>query len=506
MHESKNLYRWILGIIFVFAIIVRTYAFWSNSMFEDDECRLLNAVLDKNIWEMFLPLGNAQSAPPLFIIIEKVWGCLFNYSELAVKFIPYLCSIGSLFVFYKISQKLLKHKYSILIAMFLFSLNYYLVKFAGIIKQYSCDVLICGLCLYYFPSIDIAKLDKRNLILFGITITLLPFLSLPSLFFIGAVFVLNVIKNFRNKEFYKKLVLVSLPFLIVMALYYFYNLLPSQVEMNMRFPDEWKIGMITKPRLIVIATFVYNFKVLFLPNTMTLFELILFFTGLGLLFKEKDDFSKFVLLSFAFIMLASALSMYPFAGRVSMYSLLILIPLCLKPIDTYGIKSMLFWVFSLLTLIGFNSYYLGKNVIIADADRPAPIKICGYIRSLFKPDNYITYSPKSLMNILKERFDSKQDFILLNEASLASYMYYSKLLNFYPEKVFQLPCLKKENAREVLLDSLNEIASKQKCWLYLIKDYSVNPYFDIILDWANENNIIFLTKDRESYLIYVEKK
>ena len=188
-------YQIVIGLILLLGFIVRTNLYWSSNAFEDDECRLTITMLDKNLWQMFLPLGDAQSAPPIFMFLSKILANLFGYKERVLHFIPYVASIASLGFFYNICKNYFSKKLTTIIATFLFSVNLPLISYAFTFKQYSLDVLIALVCINYFPKIDIKSLDIKKLIWLSVILMILPLISLPSLFFIAGLFMLNLIKN-----------------------------------------------------------------------------------------------------------------------------------------------------------------------------------------------------------------------------------------------------------------------------------------------------------------------
>ena len=49
-----------------------------------------------------------------------------------------------------------------------------------------------------------------------------------------------------------------------------------------------------------------------------------------------------------------------------------------------------------------------------------------------------------------------------------------------------------------------ELKKNQKYWFYLIKDYEKDKVFPYILDELEKKDILYLKKDRESMLIYVQ--
>ena len=93
---KKHSYQIIICILLLLGFVLRTNLYLTSNSFEDDECRLAITMLDKNLWQMFLPLGDAQSAPPIFMFLSKILVNLFGYKERVLHFIPYVASIASL--------------------------------------------------------------------------------------------------------------------------------------------------------------------------------------------------------------------------------------------------------------------------------------------------------------------------------------------------------------------------------------------------------------------------
>lgn len=480
MTNSKRMIGWILGFIFAFAVLLRTVVFVYRSEFEDDECRLICAMTDKSWWQMFLCIGNAQSAPPFYLFLERIWGSICNFNEYAVKMIPYLCSIVSLHVFWKVSGKYFKNQYSRLLGMFLIAVSQPIITYSSIAKQYTSDVLVCLLCAYFLPEINILSLDKKGMIKLLIILILLPFISLPSLFFIGAFIITNVLSGLANrKELARRLAIILIPFMVIMGLYYFFNLIPSKASLDMYFPHYWDEGFIGAHNFL--AVLVINFKYAFYPNVFTLFELGLFIAGLFFFAKEKDIYGKYTLILFALILFASVFKLYPYMSRVALYSYPFLILTCVKPLDIAKFKTVWFYAICFVYLISF----------------------CGYNFSLLKTFAYrktfINYAPRTLMVDLVDKYNSKTDVVLCNGASSASLLFYAGKVGFLPEKLEELP--KPEN----LVEYLESLPSGQNYWFYLVKDYTQSPIFDKIMEWSMEEDIVYGKQVLDSYLFVIRR-
>lgn len=467
MEKYKNsLYYLILSLIVILGIYLRTNLFLSSSVFEDDECRLLITLLNKTA--LFLPLGDAQSAPPLFLYASKFLGYIFGFKEQVMKFIPFAASIAGIFVFYKVCTGYLNKKLSIIISLLIFTLSKPLIAFSCIFKQYSTDVLIGLLCLYYFPKINIKDLNLKKTIILTAILIVLPFISLPSLFFISALFIQNIKC--------RKTGIILIPFLITMGLYYCFNLHPSQINLNEYFPNYWDDGFWSPSVKEFIRILLINIKFYFIPNSLSLFSVILLGRGVYCCIADKNKTSNFILIVCSLVLLASLLGIYPLCGRVGLYFISIFILLIIKPLDTKFFAIAL--IFILLSFYRYNP---------------------SYINEISNETSFITYSPKKLMLVIKENF-RVDDTILCNSASSASWIFYSGMLKFMPENVYEMDM--KPYSKEAAFNYLNNLKKGQNYWIYLIKDYKKSPVSNFVTDWLKDKNVQTYT-DRNSTLYYV---
>ena len=488
MVKYKNIaYYFVLIIVFVLGIFLRTKLYIINNVFEDDECRLAITMLDKNFWQMFLPLGDAQSAPPIFMLASKFLANISGYSEKALILIPFLAGIASIFLFYKICTDYFSRKLSVLISLFLFVINRQFITYAITFKQYSTDVFIGLLCLYFFPKINIAKLDIKKIILLSIMLIILPLISLPSVFFIGAFIVVNIINNLKDKNFYKNLTAIFIPFVAIMILYYIFTLLPSKANMNSAFPGYWNDGFWKFSFADFIRIIVFNMRFDFMPNKTTMFPLILFLWGIiecGFDRGKNRNTSLLMLLIFLGVMIASLIQIYPFVGRVSIFFAPIFIITIIRPFDTSVFPKPTYWITLLFIILSFYKY--------------SP----HYIYMYKDTSELVRYSPKNLMTELKKHFNPKEDIILINSASSASYLFYSSKQQLYSDNVYIMEM--RHSDKKEALDYLNNLNKNQKYWLYLIKDYKRDPVFPFINEWLKDKKILYLKQERDSYLIYVQ--
>ena len=114
---------------------------------------------------------------------------------------------------------------------------------------------------------------------------------------------------------------------------------------------------------------------------------------------NADCYQQFLALT----LLASYLHLYPWCGRVSLYSTPIIIILYSKTLDTINLKKWQSYIIILAFFISFGEY--------------TPKFLTNYFQENF----YITYSSKSLIKTLKNKYNPNTNVILCNEASGSSF-------------------------------------------------------------------------------------
>ena len=69
--NKNGIYCVLLCLTFLLGIFLRTKLFLAKGVFEDDECRLALSLLGiHHFKDFFLPLSDAQSAPPFFTLLS----------------------------------------------------------------------------------------------------------------------------------------------------------------------------------------------------------------------------------------------------------------------------------------------------------------------------------------------------------------------------------------------------------------------------------------------------
>ena len=141
MENKKHPGPIVFGIIALGCFFIGVQYFYNRSLWFDEALLALN-IINRNYAELLLPLDYYQSAPVLFLLIERFFVQISGQGEMSLRAFPVLCSLTSVLLFYRVAQKLASNKAVSLLALSLFCLSPSLIYFSSEIKQYICDVLV----------------------------------------------------------------------------------------------------------------------------------------------------------------------------------------------------------------------------------------------------------------------------------------------------------------------------------------------------------------------------
>lgn len=459
--EVKNkkdiLFYLIAFLICAIGVFLRLKAYFASYSFWMDECSLAINVINRGIFGFFTPLEHYQSAPPLFLSLIKILTLIFGNAEKVYRFIPLVCSIASIPLFYLASKKFLTNKIAVIFALLLFNLNYQLIYFSIEFKQYSSDVFFCLVSFLIFSNIKISKSSNRKIFLYGLISAFSLLFCLPLSFLILA-FLLN--EFFMEKTKIKSLLIFSSPFFLIVPFYYFYNLLPSKNIMMSRFSELWSGGFIDS-FLDFISIFRENIFFFFNSKMALGFLLLL---GFGFYFLIKQKKNLLIPFFFSIVLFASIFHIYPLKERVALYILPFLILVLLVFVDKLLIKNKLKSIVAILIMFFlimpvFNLYKSGIYE---------------------KIQNKKSYANK-MFSVLKDNFN-QNDILIYNDASASIYEFYCAYYGFSADKFIQINL--SQYSREYYLSLLNYLKKGKTFWFYYPADYVTKPVIPFIKDWA----------------------
>lgn len=485
---KNKVYLFVVFALIALGIIARSYYFFSHQYLYMDDASLAMNIISRDFFGLFTTLDYCQKSPPLFLVSTWIIYHIFGISEFGFRFIPFVSSVVSVFLFFKIAEKFLSNKISVLFALFLFAVNSKLIYYAQAFKQYSSDVLIALLLLYFYIIFDSA--EKKNYALFGLIIGILALFSYPVLFVFPIIVLLLLLNNFNKKTFINLCVL-SVPFAIVSAYYLLQAHGADSTQQDLIYL--WKnielCGFFSKDISSNILTIKNNILYFF---EFCNFKLIILMILSGFLSFFLTNRNKFYLISGIFVLsvIASILKIYPFSERTILFLLPLIILLISKNLDWFSLKkgvSYIILLFMMTSFVNYNFHYFEKmytmklNIQITSEDKHIREIFEDVCKNMKEDDVYIDIRHNSIVKYYFKYYGKEDAEIIAPD------------INF-SDTGFE---------KEEYMDWLKSCDKNKTYWLFSF----YLPYLNQIDTYTNEyltkNNIPFETKNLgENYLFY----
>ncbi len=300
---------------------LRQYLF-DRSLWLDESLLALN-VLHRSTSGLLKPLDYYQAAPLGFLLLEKTAVVSFGASEMALRLVPFLCSVVSLFLFAQVARRFLAPA-GVPIAMGLFAISDPLIYYASESKQYSSDVAITLLLYLLLGSfLEPPHRIMRTIVVSGIASIALWF-SHPAAFILAG-WGLSSLWVALSKDDRRVVLWLLFPAVIwsctFLACYFISLRNPSH---NRLLLDYWRGAFAPFPpsSLGDVRWFVDSFFEIFSdPVGLTLTGIAAVAAVLGSieLFSKSRPVILLLLTPAAVTLAASALHRYPFRGRLLLF-------------------------------------------------------------------------------------------------------------------------------------------------------------------------------------------
>ncbi|MGB2886464.1 MAG: glycosyltransferase family 39 protein [Candidatus Acidiferrales bacterium] len=180
--NSKRL-EW---LILAWGILLRLVPYIAKRSLWLDESELALNVIHRSFAGLLKPLNYEQGAPVGFLILEKAAVRVLGSGEYGLRFVPLLCGVISLFIFYRLAKLSISPK-AVPIALGLFALSGPLIYYSSEVKQYSGDVVVAVLLLYAAIYYESYRLNRWALAAFGVLGAASIWFSHPSVFVLVGV-------------------------------------------------------------------------------------------------------------------------------------------------------------------------------------------------------------------------------------------------------------------------------------------------------------------------------
>lgn len=396
--------KFIFLIIFL-AFLLRFFLFIQKRDFWHDEAALLMNLREKSFSELLkVKLEYNQIAPPLFLVLCKFFYLLDKEknNEILLRFVPFLCSVISIFLFYNFLSKINFDSNYCFFSMLSFCLSEMLILYSSELKHYSMDLLFSILFLIFFLKF-LKKWTLFYFLLFLFSGILFPFFSFVIFLLFPPTLVISFFYFLRKKS--KVLYVILLFFVwLIFATFYYYNFL-SHHRGNEFFYTYWKNFFFDPFKFSEYIRFIGVFISLFhgaCGLRAPIIAFFLFLTGLIFIFKKSKLLFFLIFLSTLTCAIFSFISFYPFHGRL----LLFIVPLFLLSINASFLtqnvkfKSLIYVVYFFVIVRTF--YYDIKLLIF-----PHRIEIkraISYLKKESVKEVYVSESLKLPFKIYEKSF------------------------------------------------------------------------------------------------------
>jgi hypothetical protein len=325
--SKNNLFAcWILAGL---ALRLAQYLY-NRSLWRDESLLTLN-ILHRTARQLWQPLDYSQGAPLGFLMLQRLAVNLFGHSEFALRLIPLVCGLLSLFLFYRVAMRFLT-PLAASIAMALFAISDPLIYYSSEAKQYSTDVAVALLLILTSQELFEPSPRWNRVLLASAAGMIALWFSHASVFVLGGLG-LGCFWNLLRRKGWSAFSVLLVPFLAWVAsfaLLYFVSLrhLTSNSFLLGYWQSQGGFAPFPPTNLGQLQWYLNTpFNILAFPGGMELPGLAALAWALGCiaLWRKNRALLLVLVVPALLTLLASALQKYPFQGRL----LLFLTPLML---------------------------------------------------------------------------------------------------------------------------------------------------------------------------------
>jgi hypothetical protein len=274
-----------------------------------------------------------QVAPLGFLLVEKVSVAIVGDNEAAFRLFPYLFSLVSLILFWRVSTRYLRNP-SMLAALIVFAMSPSLVYYAGTAKQYSADIMVS----LFLLLLALWYLERPTTLAYaavvGIAGGVAVLLSQPGVLVAFGLGALLLVEGLRAGKPPRQLTAICAGWFVGSAIVMYISITSLSVSTDAYMEEFWKRDFVPRPwvgwaelfwvpaRLIdSIAFFVAFMKTLNSVPEIALGGVYGILLLLGILHLVKRNLRTAVLLAVPVIVaiVAAAVRLLPLTGRVSLF-------------------------------------------------------------------------------------------------------------------------------------------------------------------------------------------
>jgi hypothetical protein len=168
-------------------IVIRVAHYASDRSLWLDESYLALNLMNRSYSGLLGTLDFGQGGPAGFLLLEKLAVDVFGDSERALRLLPFVAGVASLFLFYAIARRMLT-PVAVPFALLLFAVGHPFLAYAGMVKQYGVDVAVALALLYLFLRlVDRPRFGVWSAVILALAGAVAVWLSHPAAFVLAGV-------------------------------------------------------------------------------------------------------------------------------------------------------------------------------------------------------------------------------------------------------------------------------------------------------------------------------
>ena len=310
------------GIIFI-GVSLRLYVYLENRSLWGDETSLALNIVHKNFSELTRLLDYHQAAPIGFLFIEKLFIIVLGNHDYILRIFPFISGVLALYFIYRFARTHLGP--AGIIALALSSFTWLFVYYSSELKQYSSDVMVMSMLLFFSGNCLKKDSSAKDFILLGITGSIAIWISHPTIFVLVGIGIALLLKKMEQTESVPWTWILGIGFgwLLSFGIEYFVSL--RHIVDDGYMIEYWKKAYVPSPpwsnKAWYFKTFFYFLESAYTRTDSRMAFVTLIFLPIGALYifvKDKKN-ALVVILPFIVVYIASAFHLYPLTGRFLLF-------------------------------------------------------------------------------------------------------------------------------------------------------------------------------------------
>jgi hypothetical protein len=503
LKQISNIYILLEWLVIGCGLILRFQQYLYNRPLWHDEALLVLNLIQKDFNQLFHQLNYFQVAPLGFLLLVKVLVNLFGNTEYVFRFIPFIASIVSIFIFYQIIKLILQPEVRIY-ALSLFCFSSVLIYYSSECKQYSMDVLSVLILFRIWFYVKNQNKSSLPVVIFSIVGAILVWFSHPIIFILTSIYFIDVLSSLFQKNWikFKKYLLIHSIWILSFILNY--SIFSRKFIVSENLGKAWNNYYMPlfpisfqsiKLSVYWICIHSKDFFIYLISMNFYCFFLLIFLGSIFYLLSKdgRKIFYLFIFIVF-FTFFASALHKYPIHRRVLLFLIPLLIIILSNGISVLQeiISDKLIKIvvsLSILLVLFFNPLHLTAASLISILHREKAKTIWCYI---------------------KEHKNDQDEFYIYYGA-VPSFQYYRIKDNLLNHKY--LLGLESRKDFDVYLQDIDRLLGKKRVWIVFEHVFRYHKSEkDYILKYLNEKGTmldyvdyshqpyIFINSDSSAYL------